>query len=158
MFWKNSPPPGKPFREDPMTAATQVMETAREFIDVAGDGETVKARLRSASLALGIPFGTAKRIRYGEVKTIPAHIFTTMLDRYAIVLDRKEREASERLRIHRSTLDAWRQRREAGGFGSFAHAAAAVAVAVPDGRVPGCGSSGDRGADRDTSRPDQVRG
>lgn len=139
MFWKNVPRPGKAVRGEPMSAAAQVMETAREFIDIAGDGETVKARLRSAAHNLGIPFGTAKRIRYGEVKNIPAHVFTAMIDRYAVVLERREKELSERMAAHRSTLNAWRARREIGGAHHSANAPAADLVAVPADSIPGCG-------------------
>ena len=89
-------------------SATHVMDTARMFIDDAGEGQTVKARLRSAASSLGIDFGLAKRIRYREIKNIPAHIFTTMADRYALVLERRERTLTAQLETYRKRLTAWK--------------------------------------------------
>lgn len=100
---------GKPVRVVSVDmTADNVIETARDFLNDAGEGESVKDRLRSASKALGIPFGLAKRIRYGEVKNIPTHIFTTMADRYAAVLERKERQMCADLEIYRKKLNAWK--------------------------------------------------
>jgi hypothetical protein len=115
MFRKILPRDGKAVREGRMTTAVDVLETARAFIETAGEGETVKARLRSAARDLGIPFGVAKRIRYGEVKSLPTHIFVTMADRYAAVLDRRERQLTDNLARQRALLDQWRGSRDGAG-------------------------------------------
>jgi hypothetical protein len=115
MFRKNIPRDGKAVREGSMTTAADVIETAREFIETAGEGETVKARLRSAARDLGIPFGVAKRIRYGEVKSVPTHIFLTILERYDAVLTAAEQRQARRHARHRAILEQWRGLREGTG-------------------------------------------
>lgn len=108
-----NPRRGISFRDILMSDVTAetAMNMAQTIIDDAGEGETVKARLRTAARNLGVPYGFVKRVRYREIKTIPAHVFFQLQDKYADVLERRERQLTAQLETYRTRLNAWKTSR-----------------------------------------------
>lgn len=117
MFWKSYPRSRLLIRESDVSEMTingpeDVMRIARTMIDDAGEGESVKDRLRKAAFYLGIDYGLAKRIRHNEIKEVKAHIFVRMTERYVAVLERLEKQSSEKTARYRARLELWGSQRE----------------------------------------------
>lgn len=106
----SNPRRGISFRDVLMSdiTADSALDMAQTIIDDAGEGETVKARLRAAARNLGVPYGFVKRVRYREIKTIPAHVFLQLQDKYADVLERRERQLTAQLETYRNRLQTWK--------------------------------------------------
>ena len=72
-----------------------------------------KGRMAWASQELGLGFDRVRKAYHRAVRCIEHHEFTSLADRYAVLLKKQEQQLARRLEQHRITLDQWQRDRAA---------------------------------------------
>ncbi len=88
-------------------------DVARMVRDAAGDrtwADNVKAGIRRSSMRLGIQANQAKRLWYGEQKTIPAELYLTIKRRYDELCAREAKALRQDIELQGTRADAARER------------------------------------------------